>query len=50
MELDFNDIGYDDINSLLGLDLLMKAGYIIHLSKLQMNLNIGYFLLFNKRS
>lgn len=37
VELDFNDFGYDDINGLLGLDLLMKAGYIIDLSKLQMN-------------
>ncbi|WP_216831400.1 aspartyl protease family protein [Alkalihalobacterium elongatum] len=37
VELDFNDFGYDDINGLLGLDLLMKAGYIINLSKLQMN-------------
>ncbi|QOY38275.1 retropepsin-like aspartic protease [Anaerobacillus isosaccharinicus] len=39
VELDFNDFGYDDINGLLGLDLLMKAGYIIDLSKLQMNKN-----------
>ncbi len=37
VELDFNDFGYDDINGLLGLDLLMKAGYIIDLSNLQMN-------------
>ncbi|MDF0728407.1 retropepsin-like aspartic protease [Cytobacillus sp. S13-E01] len=37
MELDFNDFGYDDINGLLGLDLLMKSGYIIDLSQLQMN-------------
>lgn len=37
VELDFNDFGYDDINGLLGLDLLMKAGYIIDLSQLQMN-------------
>ncbi len=39
MELDFNDFGYDDINGLLGLDLLMKAGYIIDLSQLQMNIS-----------
>jgi predicted aspartyl protease len=37
VELDFNDFGYDDINGLLGLDLLMKAGYSIDLSQLQMN-------------
>lgn len=37
VELDFNDFGYDDINGLLGLDLLLKAGYIIDLSKLEMN-------------
>ena len=26
MEVDFNDFGYEDINGLLGLDLLMRAG------------------------
>ncbi|WP_088104837.1 hypothetical protein [Halalkalibacter urbisdiaboli] len=31
VELDFNNFGYDDINGLLGLDLVMKAGYIIDL-------------------
>jgi predicted aspartyl protease len=39
VELDFNDFGYDDINGLLGLDLLMKAGYMIDLSHLQMNIS-----------
>ncbi len=36
MELDFNDFGYDDINGLLGLDLLMRAGYVIDLLQLKM--------------
>ena len=39
VELDFNDFGYDDINGLLGLDMLMKAVYFIDLSKLQMNIS-----------
>ncbi|QOY37914.1 retropepsin-like aspartic protease [Anaerobacillus isosaccharinicus] len=39
VELDFNDFGYDDINGLLGLDLLMEAGYIIDLAQLQMNIS-----------
>lgn len=36
VEVDFNDFGYDDINGLLGLDLLMKAGFTIDLLQLQM--------------
>ncbi|MDC3418423.1 retropepsin-like aspartic protease [Aquibacillus salsiterrae] len=39
IEVDFNDFGYDDINGLLGLDLLMKAGFNIDLLKLEMNMN-----------
>lgn len=37
IDVDFNDFGYDDINGLLGLDLLLKAGFIIDLINLQMN-------------
>ena len=37
VEVDFNDFGYDDINGLLGLDLLMKAEFTIDLRQLQMN-------------
>lgn len=37
VEVDFNDFGYDDINGLLGLDLLMKAEFTIDLKHLQMN-------------
>ena len=36
VEVDFNDFGYDDINGLLGLDLLMKAGFTLDLLHLQM--------------
>ncbi|HHW36293.1 MAG TPA: clan AA aspartic protease [Bacillales bacterium] len=36
VEVDFNDFGYEDINGLLGLDLLMKAGFNIDLLNLQM--------------
>lgn len=39
VEIDFNDFGYDDINGLLGLDLLMEAGYIIDLSLRQMSIS-----------
>ncbi|MDC3413504.1 retroviral-like aspartic protease family protein [Aquibacillus sp. 3ASR75-11] len=39
VEVDFNDFGYDDINGLLGLDLLMKAGFNIDLLNLEMNMN-----------
>ena len=39
VEVDFNDFGYDDINGLLGLDLLMKAGFTIDLLHLQMDRN-----------
>lgn len=34
VELDFNNFGYDDINGLLGLDLLMKARITIDLLNL----------------
>jgi predicted aspartyl protease len=37
VEIDFNDFGYDDINGLLGLDLLMNAGFMIDLLQLQMH-------------
>lgn len=36
VEVDFNDFGYEDINGLLGLDLLMRAGFNIDLQNLQM--------------
>ncbi|AXF56878.1 retropepsin-like aspartic protease [Salicibibacter kimchii] len=36
VEIDFNDFGYDDINGLLGLDLLMQAGFTIDLMHLEM--------------
>ncbi|WP_102345920.1 retropepsin-like aspartic protease [Bacillus sp. Marseille-P3661] len=39
IEVDFNDFGYEDINGLLGLDLLMKAGFNIDLLNLEMNIN-----------
>ncbi len=39
VEVDFNDFGYDDINGLLGLDLLIKAGFNIDLLNLEMNMN-----------
>lgn len=38
IEVDFKDFGYDDINGLLGLDLLMKAGFNIDLLNLEMNM------------
>lgn len=37
IEVDFNDFGYDDISGLLGLDLLMEAGFTIDLLYLQMD-------------
>ncbi|QKY68327.1 retropepsin-like aspartic protease [Lentibacillus sp. CBA3610] len=37
IEVDFNDFGYEDINGLLGLDLLMQAGFTIDLLQLEMN-------------
>lgn len=37
IEVDFNDFGYEDINGLLGLDLLMAAGFTIDLLHLEMN-------------
>ncbi|WP_164669823.1 retropepsin-like aspartic protease [Virgibacillus doumboii] len=37
IEIDFNDFGYEDINGLLGLDLLMHAGFTIDLLQLEMN-------------
>lgn len=37
VEVDFNDFGYEDINGLLGLDLLLKAGFTIDLLNLQMD-------------
>lgn len=37
VEVDFNDFGYDDINGLLGLDLLMSAGFTIDLLHLRMD-------------
>ncbi|TCP29064.1 hypothetical protein EV207_113100 [Scopulibacillus darangshiensis] len=36
MEIDFNDFGYKDINGLLGLGLLMRAGYKIDLLNLKL--------------
>ena len=39
VEVDFNDFGYEDINGLLGLDLLMEARFTIDLLHLQMNRN-----------
>ncbi|WP_141603957.1 retropepsin-like aspartic protease [Terrilactibacillus laevilacticus] len=39
VEVDFNNFGYDDINGLLGLDLLMKVGFTIDLLHLQMDRN-----------
>lgn len=36
VEIDFNDFGYEDINGLLGLDLLMEAGFTIDLLHLEM--------------
>lgn len=39
VEVDFNDFGYDDINGLLGIDLLMPAGFNIDLLNLEMNMN-----------
>src|SRR5699024_1394228 len=39
VEIDFNDFGYEDINGLLGLDLLMQAGFTIDLSHLEMDRN-----------
>ncbi|HHW48998.1 MAG TPA: aspartyl protease [Clostridiaceae bacterium] len=37
--LDFTSFQYDDINGLLGLDLLIKAGFIINLKSLEMYIN-----------
>lgn len=37
IEVDFNDFGYEDINGLLGLDLLIQAGFTIDLLHLQLN-------------
>lgn len=37
IEVDFNDFGYEDINGLLGLDLLMEVGFTIDLLYLEMN-------------
>ncbi|GGB50522.1 aspartyl protease [Virgibacillus dakarensis] len=39
VEVDFNDFGYEDINGLLGLDLLMQAGFTIDLMQLEMERN-----------
>ncbi|SET59907.1 Aspartyl protease [Oceanobacillus limi] len=39
VEIDFNDFGYEDINGLLGLDLLLKAEFTIDLMHLEMNRN-----------
>lgn len=36
--LDFTSFQYDDINGLIGLDLLIEAGFIIDLKKLKMYL------------
>lgn len=36
--LDFTSFQYDDINGLLGLDLLLEAGFTIDLKKLRMYL------------
>jgi hypothetical protein len=40
IEIEFNDFGYDDISGLLGLDLLMNAGFSIDLLNLQLDRNI----------
>lgn len=37
IEVDFNDFGYEDIKGLLGLDLLIQAGFTIDLLHLEMN-------------
>src|SRR5690625_3587891 len=39
VEVDFNDFGYEDINGLLGLDLLLEAGFLIDLQYLRMYRN-----------
>ncbi|MDX5474159.1 MAG: retropepsin-like domain-containing protein [Bacillaceae bacterium] len=36
VEIDFNDFGYDDINGLLGLDLLMELGLTLDLVQLEL--------------
>ncbi|HLR51284.1 MAG TPA: retropepsin-like aspartic protease [Candidatus Avamphibacillus sp.] len=39
IQVDFNDFGYDDINGLLGLDLLKEAGFLIDLHHLRLQRN-----------
>jgi predicted aspartyl protease len=39
IEIDFDDFGYEDISGLLGLDILMNAGFKIDLLKLQLDRN-----------
>ncbi|WP_369801964.1 hypothetical protein [Oceanobacillus sp. Castelsardo] len=39
IEIDFNDFGYEDINGLLGLDLLLQAEFTLDLMRLEMNRN-----------
>lgn len=36
VDIDFNDFGYEDINGLLGLDLLLRAEFLIDLRHLRM--------------
>ncbi|GBF11854.1 MULTISPECIES: retropepsin-like aspartic protease [Tepidibacillus] len=36
LDIDFNDFGYKDINGLLGLDVLMEAGFKIDLLNLKL--------------
>jgi hypothetical protein len=38
--VDFTTIQYEDINGLLGLDILMKAGFLIDLKNLTMNITM----------
>jgi len=37
--IDFSSFPYHDINGLLGLDILLKAGFVIDLKNLEMNLH-----------
>lgn len=39
LEIDFHDSGYEDINGLLGLDLLLEANFLIDLQQLKMYRN-----------
>ena len=39
IQIDFTKFIYDDINGLLGLDILIRAGYVIDLSNLRLFIN-----------